>query len=150
LPVGFACGFCLWVLPVGFACEFSSVRLFICEISSVSFHLWVFICEFSSVSFHLWVFICEFSSVGFLFKRSMQTKYADGVCERSMRAKYANEAFFWWDDHYTNILLQCEASLHHCITSSHVFFKIHVFLIFISLSSFFKKKIKFSKRTNFS
>jgi hypothetical protein len=65
-------------------------------------------------------------------------------------AEYASEAFFWWKDHHTNVLLQCEASLHYYITSSHVFFKFHVFVIFISLSSFFIKKTKFSKRTNFS
>jgi hypothetical protein len=108
LSVGFACGFCLWILSVGFACEYSSV------------------------SFHLWIFICG------LFIRA---EYADEVCERNI---------FWWDDDHTNILLQCEASLHHYITSSHVFFKFRVFLNFISLSSLFTKKTKFSKRTNFS
>jgi hypothetical protein len=71
----------------------------------------------------------------------MQAKYASEVCKRSI---------FWWDDDHMNILLQCEASLHHYITSSHVFFKFHVFVIFISLSSFFNKKTKFLKRTNFS
>ncbi len=57
-----------------------------------------------------------------------------------MRAKYASEALFWWNEYHTNVLLQCEASLHHFTTSSHDFFKFHVFFIFTSLSSFFNKK----------
>jgi hypothetical protein len=112
LLVGFARGFCPWVLPVGFARGFCS---------------WI-----SSVGFHL------------SFLRSMRAEYTNEVCERSMRAEYASEvcerSIFWWDEHYTNILLQYKASLHHYITSSHVFFKFHVFFIFISLSSLFNKK----------
>jgi hypothetical protein len=63
--VGFARGFCPWVLPVGFAREFCPWVL------PVSF-----ICEFSSMGFHLWIF------------------HSSGVCERNMRAKYADEVFF--------------------------------------------------------
>jgi hypothetical protein len=130
---------------------FSSVWLFhlydffICmTFSSVwLFHLYeFFICmSFSSVWILRIGFAYEFWSVSFSFLRSMSTKYVCEVCRRSI---------FWWDEHYTNILLQCEASLHHYITSSHVFFKFHVFLIFISLLSFFNKKTNFLKRTNFS
>jgi hypothetical protein len=69
---------------------------------------------------------------------------------RSMRTKYASEALLWWNNHHMNAFLQCEASIHHDIISSHVFFKFHVFVIFTSLSSFFIKIRTFSKRTNFS
>jgi hypothetical protein len=108
-------GFCVWVLRMGFAYGFSSVSfhlwVFICRFSSVNFHLWVFICGFSSVSFHLWVFICGFSSVGFhlwvfICGFHLWVFLSSGVCERSMRAKYASEVCersnFWWDDHHTN------------------------------------------------
>jgi hypothetical protein len=125
---------CVWILLVDFAREFCSRILFA-----------NFACEFCSwilfVSFHLWIFICKFSSMNFSFERSTRTKYANEVCKRSI---------FWRNDHHTNIFLQCEVNLHHYITSSHVFFKFHVFVIFTSLSSFFIKLRKFSKRTNFS
>jgi hypothetical protein len=122
-------GFCVWVfICMGFAYGFSSVWVLRMSFHLYGFCVWVFICmdfayEFSSVDFHLW---------GLFF------------------VKYASEAFFWWKNHHTNVLLQCEASLHYYITSSHVFFRFHVFVIFTSLSSFFIKKTKFSKRTNFS
>ncbi len=114
-------GFCPWILFVGFARGFCS---------------WIF-CS--------WIlfadFVREFLSVSFLFEQSMRAKYANKVCKQSN---------FWWDDYHKNIFLQCDVNLHYCITSSHAFFKFSVFLIFISLSSFFNKKIKFLKRTNFS
>jgi hypothetical protein len=78
--------------------------IFICGFSSVGFHLWIFICGFSSVSFHLWVFICGFSSVGF---------HSCGVCERSMRAEYASEAFF--DETMIIRIFFCNAKLVYII-----------------------------------
>ncbi len=109
------------------------------------FHLYdFFICiTFSSVwLFHLYdFFICmTFSSVWDFHLWVLSV----------IIAKYASEAFFWWNDHHTNIFLRCEACFHHYITSSHVFFKFDVVVIFTSLSSFFNKKTKFSKRTSFS
>jgi hypothetical protein len=70
---------------MGFAYGFSSVWVLRMSFHLYGFCVWVFICmdfayEFSSVDFHLW---------GFFF-----AEYASEVCERSMRAKYASEAFF--------------------------------------------------------
>ncbi len=105
---------------------FSSVQIFICmTFSSVwDFHLYeVFVCiRFSSVwGFHLYeVFICMrfYLYEVFIYMRFfILAEYANGVCLRSIF-----KAFFWWNDHFTNVLLQCDASLHHCITSSYVFF----------------------------
>jgi hypothetical protein len=53
-------------------------------------------------------------------------------------------SIFLMNDHHKNVFLQCEVSLHHYVTSSHVVFKYHVFVYFTSLSSFFNKKTKFS------
>jgi hypothetical protein len=127
LSMNFTRGFCTWIL-------------------FVDFHLWVFICEL----FHLWIissvnyFICELFYLWIILSVNY---FIYEFFLRSMRMKYANEAFLWWNNHHMNAFLQCEVSLHHYITSSHVFFKFHVFVIFTSLSSLFIKMRTFSKRT---
>jgi hypothetical protein len=100
--MGFAYGFCVWVLRMGF-----HLWVFICEFSSVDFNLWIFICGFSSVDyficglfhlrvissvgFHLWVFICGFSSVDYFICGFSSMGFFCGVCERSMQAKDFND-----------------------------------------------------------
>jgi hypothetical protein len=131
---------CMGFSPVW---SFHLYEVFICmRFSPVwDFHLygfcvWIlrmdFAYEFSSVDFHLWAFICEFF----------------------LRAEYASEALFWWNDHHMNILLQCETSLHYYITSSHVclrYFYI-VVVVFHSNEKIFKAYelfIKISRYTSF-
>jgi hypothetical protein len=72
--MGFAYGFLsVWVLRMSFHLYgFSSVWIFICMGFAYGFSsVWVL-----RMNFHLWIFICE------------------GFFLRSMRAKYASEAFF--------------------------------------------------------
>jgi nitrate reductase NapE component len=125
----FAYDFCVWFLRMIFAYDFCV--WFLRMIFAYEFCVYIL-----RISFHLWVFIRHFCE----------------VCERSIRAKYVNEArkaLFWWNDHHTSIFLLCETCLYHYITSSYVFFKLHVFVISTSLSSFFIKMRIFSKRTIF-